>query len=135
MPFLRKPSWLKVRPPYADEGHKIRSTLAGLKLYTVCQEAACPNMAECFASGTATFLILGNVCTRNCLYCNVAHGMPQKPDPKEVENLIAAVRQMKLNYVVITSVTRDDLSDGGAGVLPGPLQGFVNPSPAAKSKS
>ncbi len=115
--FLRKPPWLKVRPPYADGCHKIRSTLAGLKLHTVCQEAACPNMAECFASGTATFLILGNVCTRNCLYCNVAHGVPQKADENEIENLIAAVRQMKLRYVVITSVTRDDLPDGGAGVF------------------
>jgi lipoic acid synthetase len=120
-PPLRKPSWLKVRPPYADGCHKIRSTLAGLKLHTVCQEAACPNMAECFASGTATFLILGNVCTRNCLYCNVAHGVPQKTDEKEIENLIAAVRQMKLRYVVITSVTRDDLPDGGADVFAGAI--------------
>jgi lipoic acid synthetase len=111
---LRKPSWLKVQPPYAEGCRKIRSTLAGLKLHTVCQEAACPNMAECFKSGTATFLILGNVCTRNCLYCNVAHGEPEKTDENEIENLIAAVRQMKLRYVVITSVTRDDLPDGGA---------------------
>ena len=131
-PFLRKPSWLKVRPPYADGGHKIRSTLAGLKLHTVCQEAACPNMAECFASGTATFLILGNVCTRNCLYCNVAHGVPQKPNPKEVENLIAAVRQMKLNYVVITSVTRDDLSDGGASVFARAITGLRHSEPDCK---
>lgn len=118
---LRKPYWLKVRPPYADGCREIRSTLSGLKLHTVCQEAACPNMAECFASGTATFLILGNVCTRNCLYCNIAHGVPQKTDENEIENVIAAVRQMQLRYVVITSVTRDDLPDGGADVFAGAI--------------
>ena len=115
--LLRKPPWLKVRPPYANGCQQTRSTLSGLQLHTVCQEAACPNMAECFTSGTATFLILGNVCTRNCLYCNVAHGVPQKVDKKEIGHLIDAVWQMKLNYVVITSVTRDDLPDGGASVF------------------
>ena len=112
--LLRKPPWLKVRPPYADGSRQIRSTLSGLSLHTVCQEAACPNMAECFQSGTATFLILGNVCTRDCLYCNVAHGQPLPVDEKEVEHLILATQKMNLNYVVITSVTRDDLQDGGA---------------------
>ncbi len=115
--LLRKPPWLKVRPPYADGCRQIRSKLANLQLHTVCQEAACPNMAECFESGTATFLILGNVCTRHCLYCNVAHGAPQKVQEKEIENLIDAVQQMNLNYVVITSVTRDDLPDGGASTF------------------
>jgi lipoyl synthase len=116
-PMLRKPSWLKVRPPYADSCRQIRSTLSGFQLHTVCQEAACPNMAECFASGTATFLILGNICTRHCLYCNVPHGQPAPIDEKEIEHLIAATKKMNLNYVVITSVTRDDLSDGGAQVF------------------
>ncbi|MEI6608475.1 MAG: lipoyl synthase [Deltaproteobacteria bacterium] len=111
---LRKPSWLKVRPPYSNQCRSIRSTLTDLKLHTVCQEAACPNMAECFASGTATFLILGNICTRNCLYCNVEHGHPSAIDAKEVTHLISAVGKMELEYVVITSVTRDDLPDGGA---------------------
>ena len=115
--LLRKPSWLKVRPPYSNQCSSIRSTLADLKLHTVCQEAACPNMAECFASGTATFLILGNVCTRNCLYCNVEHGQPAAVDENEITYLITAVRKMKLEYVVITSVTRDDLPDGGAQVF------------------
>lgn len=115
--LLRKPYWLKVRPPYADGCRQIRSTLANLQLHTVCQEAACPNMAECFESGTATFLILGKICTRHCLYCNVAHGVPQKTDAGEIRHLIAAVRQMKLKYVVITSVTRDDLPDGGAQIF------------------
>lgn len=114
---LRKPPWLKVPPPYARQGHGIRTTLAGLQLHTVCQEAACPNMAECFASGTATFLILGNICTRNCLYCNVEHGQPAAVDKNEINHLIDAVRKMKLEYVVITSVTRDDLPDGGVQIF------------------
>jgi lipoic acid synthetase len=115
--LLRKPSWLKVRPPYSNECRSIRSTLAGLQLHTVCQEAACPNMAECFAGGTATFLIMGNICTRDCLYCNVEHGQPAATDKNEIDNLVDAVRKMKLEYVVITSVTRDDLQDGGAYVF------------------
>jgi len=115
--ILRKPSWLKVRPPYSNECRSIKSTLAGLQLHTVCQEAACPNMAECFACGTATFLIMGNVCTRDCLYCNVEHGNPIAIDENEVDNLIDAVRMLKLEYVVITSVTRDDLPDGGAQIF------------------
>jgi len=115
--ILRKPSWLKVRPPYSHECRSIKSTLAGLQLHTVCQEAACPNMSECFASGTATFLIMGNICTRDCLYCNVEHGIPTAIDENEINHLIDAVRKMKLEYVVITSVTRDDLPDGGAQVF------------------
>jgi lipoic acid synthetase len=115
--ILRKPSWLKVRPPYSNECRSIKSTLTGLQLHTVCQEAACPNMAECFASGTATFLIMGNICTRDCLYCNVEHGKPAATDENEINHLINAVKIMKLEYVVITSVTRDDLPDGGASVF------------------
>ena len=115
--LLRKPPWLKVRLPHAQECRKIKTTLAGLKLHTVCQEAACPNIAECFAGGTATFLILGNICTRHCLYCNVRHGAPLPVDQKEVDQLIAAVQEMNLKYIVITSVTRDDLPDGGAGIF------------------
>jgi len=115
--ILRKPPWLKVRPPYSNECRNIKSTLTGLRLHTVCQEAACPNMAECFACGTATFLIMGNICTRDCLYCNVEHGRPEAIDENEVNNLIDAVRKMKLEYVVITSVTRDDLPDGGASIF------------------
>ncbi len=115
--YLRKPSWLKVRPPYADGCRPIQATLSDLQLHTVCREAACPNMAECFAGGTATFLILGNICTRNCLYCNVTHGHPVAIDKQEIEHLIAAVKKLKLNYTVITSVTRDDLPDGGAQIF------------------
>ena len=115
--MLRKPPWLKVRPPYAHQCRSIRTTLADLQLHTVCQEAVCPNMAECFASGTATFLILGNICTRKCLYCNVEHGQPTAIDEKEIAHLVRAVQKMKLEYVVITSVTRDDLPDGGANIF------------------
>jgi len=115
--LLRKPSWLKVRLPYADECRKIKTTLAGLQLHTVCQEAACPNISECFASGTATFLIMGNICTRDCRYCNVEHGKPVAIDENEISHLMVAVRKMKLEYVVITSVTRDDLPDGGAQIF------------------
>jgi lipoic acid synthetase len=115
--ILRKPSWLKVRQPYGAECRKIKTALADLSLHTVCQEAACPNIAECFNSGTATFLILGNICTRNCLYCNVHHGKPLPIAEHEIEQLISAIRQMKLEYVVVTSVTRDDLADGGAGIF------------------
>jgi lipoic acid synthetase len=112
--LLRKPSWLKVRPPFSDECRNIKSTLAELQLHTVCQEAACPNMAECFNSGTATFLILGNICTRYCLYCNMLHGNANPIDESEIDHLITAVQKMDLKYVVVTSVTRDDLPDGGA---------------------
>ncbi len=114
-PYLRKPIWLKVPPPYARHSHGIRATLAGLQLHTICQEAACPNITECFASGTATFLIMGNICTRHCLYCNVAHGEPKALERQESGRLAEAVRDMNLKYAVITSVTRDDLPDGGAG--------------------
>jgi lipoyl synthase len=115
--ILRKPSWLKVRPPYSYECRNIKSTLAGFQLHTVCQEAACPNMAECFAGGTATFLIMGNICTRDCLYCNVGHGKPLAIDKNEINHLIDALGKMKLDYIVITSVTRDDLPDGGSSVF------------------
>lgn len=130
--LLRKPPWLKVRPPYSDQCRSIRSTLTNLKLHTVCQEAACPNMAECFATGTATFLILGNMCTRNCLYCNVEHGQPAEVNLREISNLVSAVQLMKLEYVVITSVTRDDLPDGGAQVFADCVSELRKKMPACK---
>ena len=130
--MLRKPSWLKVRPPYVHQCRSIRTTLADLQLHTVCQEAVCPNIAECFASGTATFLILGNICTRNCLYCNVEHGQPEAIDENEIHDLISAVQKMKLEYVVITSVTRDDLPDGGAQVFADCISQLHKSLPACK---
>ena len=100
-------------PPFQDL-QKVRSILNGTDLHTVCEEARCPNLGECFSRGTATFLILGRVCTRNCGFCAVEHGVPIPPDETEPEKVAQAVQKMGLRYVVITSVTRDDLLDGGA---------------------
>ena len=111
---LRKPSWLKVRLPGGPAFNRVRGVLADHGLHSVCQEARCPNIAECFGGGTATFLILGNICTRGCLYCHVTHGIPAAPDEKEPERIVEAVRRLALRHIVITSVTRDDLPDGGA---------------------
>jgi lipoic acid synthetase len=114
---MRKPDWLKVPLPNSREFIEVRGILESLDLHSVCQEARCPNMGECFRSGTATFLILGNTCTRNCRYCNVRHGQPSAPDEAEPERLAAAVKVLGLRYIVITSVTRDDLTDGGASLF------------------
>jgi len=114
---MRKPDWLKVPLPNSREFAEVRGLLGSLDLHSVCQEARCPNMGECFRSGTATFLILGNTCTRNCRYCNVGHGRPGPVDEAEPERLVAASKTLGLRYIVITSVTRDDLSDGGAGIF------------------
>ena len=113
----RHPSWLKVRAPFGEQVHHLKSLLAGLKLNTVCQEAMCPNMGECWAHGVATFMILGDVCTRGCRYCAVDKGKPAQLDTEEPGRVAAAVAQMGLNHVVITSVDRDDLSDGGAAIF------------------
>jgi lipoyl synthase len=112
--FLRKPEWLKVRLPNTPDFNRVRGILSRHGLHTICQEARCPNMSECFQDGTATFLILGSICTRNCRYCNVAHGVPAPVSEEEAERLVFAVRSLSLKYVVITSVSRDDLPDGGA---------------------
>jgi lipoic acid synthetase len=111
---LRKPPWLKKRIPSLQDVQKVRSILEQTDLHTVCQEARCPNLGECFTRGTATFLILGRVCTRDCGFCAVECGAPAPPDEAEPERAAEAVRKMGLHYVVITSVTRDDLPDGGA---------------------
>ena len=115
--YLRKPPWLKVRLPGTKWCGRIRNTLAHHGLHSICQEARCPNMAECFQDGTATFLLMGDVCTRNCRYCNVKHGVPGPVDPGEIPRLVAAVEYLNLKYAVLTSVTRDDLYDGGAAVF------------------
>ena len=114
MQIKRKPEWLKVRLPASHEFQHVKGILSQFNLHSICQEARCPNVTECFHSGTATFLILGNICTRSCLYCNVRHGTPEELDELEPERLTQAVAKLGLRYVVITSVTRDDLSDGGA---------------------
>ena len=113
-PILRIPPWLRTALPEGSSFSDTRSLVRDMRLATVCQGAKCPNIHECFSSGTATFLILGNTCTRNCAFCNITPGNPGPPDPTEPARVAAAAASLKLAYVVITSVTRDDLEDGGA---------------------
>ena len=113
--MLRKPEWLKIRlPKSTDRIDGIKKALRKHGLHSVCEEASCPNLSECFNHGTATFMILGAICTRRCPFCDVAHGRPLTPDATEPEKLALTIKDMKLSYVVITSVDRDDLRDGGA---------------------
>lgn len=112
---LRKPDWIRVKLSASNEVTKIKQLLREHKLHTVCEEAACPNLSECFQHGTATFMIMGDLCTRRCPFCDVAHGKPLALDTNEPQSLADAIKAMALKYVVITSVDRDDLRDGGAG--------------------
>jgi lipoic acid synthetase len=114
-PALKKPGWIRAKAPNSPEAVALRQILRDHKLHTVCEEASCPNLGECFGHGTATFMILGDLCTRRCPFCDVGHGKPLPPDEKEPDNLAETIAAMKLKYVVITSVDRDDLRDGGAG--------------------
>lgn len=111
----RKPSWIRAKAPTTQEVKRLKSVLRDQKLNTVCEEAACPNLGECFTKGTATFMIMGAICTRRCPFCDVAHGRPNPLDPDEPKNMAETIKAMGLKYVVITSVDRDDLRDGGAG--------------------
>lgn len=111
---LRKPSWIRAKAPQGEGVAKIRKLLRESDLSTVCEEAACPNLGECFSHGTATFMILGDICTRRCPFCDVAHGKPEPTNPDEPRQLAETISSMSLHYVVITSVDRDDLRDGGA---------------------
>jgi len=111
---LAKPDWIRVRLGQGQRFHEIKKILREHRLHTVCEEATCPNIGECFGKGTATFMILGDLCTRRCPFCDVAHGKPLPPDPDEPVNLARTIAALKLEYVVITSVDRDDLRDGGA---------------------
>jgi len=113
----RHPDWLKVRIGGGENYTKVKTLLRSAKLHTICEEAKCPNIAECFGSGTAVFLILGNICTRNCRYCNVTHGTPGPLNDTEPNDIAESVNTLGLKYVVVTSVTRDDLTDGGANVF------------------
>ncbi len=115
IPLPRKPPWIRARAPVDPAVIRLKALLREHQLHTVCEEAACPNLGECFARGTATFMIMGDLCTRRCPFCDVAHGRPKPLDENEPGNLARAVRRMHLSYVVITSVDRDDLKDGGAG--------------------
>ncbi len=111
---LRKPDWIRVRAPGGERFGEIKRILRAHNLHTVCEEASCPNIGECFGKGTATFMILGDLCTRRCPFCDVAHGRPKPPDADEPRQLAATIAALRLSYVVITSVDRDDLRDGGA---------------------
>ncbi len=113
-PPLKKPLWLRVKLPLDNSIPRLKKLLRANHLKTVCEEASCPNLPECFSHGTATFMIMGDKCTRRCAFCDVAHGRPDPLDPKEPDNLAQTILAMELKYVVITSVDRDDLRDGGA---------------------
>src|SRR5690606_9711040 len=110
----RKPDWIRVRLSNSPKVEEIKSKLRANKLHTVCEEASCPNLSECFGGGTATFMIMGDICTRRCPFCDVAHGRPHALDINEPKHLAETVKNLNLKYVVITSVDRDDLKDGGA---------------------
>ena len=112
----RHPDWLKVKLPSGEVYARVRNLVKTNRLHTICEEAKCPNLSECWSHGTATFLILGDICTRHCLYCNVKSGKPNGSGIDEPKKVADAVRKMNLKYVVITSVTRDDLEDGGASI-------------------
>ncbi|MCL5108845.1 MAG: lipoyl synthase [Chloroflexi bacterium] len=114
---VKRPDWLKVRFSNGPNYQEVKGLLRGMALHTVCEEAHCPNIGECFESRTATFLILGNVCSRGCRFCAVEHGRPSGLDEEEPARVAEAVRQLSLRYVVVTSVTRDDLPDGGAAIF------------------
>jgi len=128
----RHPDWLKVPLPGGANYTLIKKRLRASKLHTICEEAKCPNLAECFGRGTATFLIMGDTCTRNCRYCNVAHGVPKELDPNEAEEVAESVKALDLSYVVITSVTRDDISDGGAEVFSRMIQTIRSVHPSCR---
>src|SRR5471030_834142 len=110
----KKPDWIRVRIPVSPEVDRIKALLRKHKLHSVCEEASCPNLGECFSGGTATFMIMGDICTRRCPFCDVGHGRPKPLDVNEPQSLAIAIADLKLKYVVITSVDRDDLRDGGA---------------------
>ncbi len=129
---MKKPPWLKKRIPLFKDLQKVKSILDGAELHTVCEEARCPNLGECFCSGTATFLILGRICTRNCGFCAVEHGIPPPADDTEPEKVAQAVQKMGLQYVVVTSVTRDDLFDGGASLFAKTIQAIRASNPKIK---
>ncbi len=129
---LRKPEWIRVKSGSGTGYNEVKRMLREHQLHTVCEEASCPNIGECFGKGTATFMILGDVCTRRCPFCDVAHGKPQPPDTNEPANLARSIGLLKLKYVVITSVDRDDLRDGGAQHFSDCLLAIRAASPATK---
>ena len=131
-PLPRKPDWIRARAPTHPRVQELKQLIRAQRLHTVCEEASCPNLGECFAHGTATFMILGDLCTRRCPFCDVAHGRPAPIDITEPANLAQAVQLMGLNYVVITSVDRDDLKDGGAGHFAACIKAVRDESPKTR---
>ncbi|HKU69965.1 MAG TPA: lipoyl synthase, partial [Burkholderiales bacterium] len=129
---LAKPDWIRVRLGQGERFFEIKKILREHRLHTVCEEASCPNIGECFGKGTATFMILGDLCTRRCPFCDVAHGKPLAPDAEEPLNLARTIAALKLKYVVITSVDRDDLRDGGAGHFADCIRSVRELSPATR---
>jgi len=129
---LRKPKWIRGRSHNAPEVERLKRLLREQQLHTVCEEAACPNLGECFAHGTATFMIMGDICTRRCPFCDVAHGRPKPLDEDEPHKLGETIANMGLKYVVVTSVDRDDLRDGGAGHFVACIDQVRKQSPATK---
>jgi lipoic acid synthetase len=129
---LRKPEWIRVKPGSGAGYNEVKRVLREHHLHTVCEEASCPNIGECFSKRTATFMILGDVCTRRCPFCDVAHGQPNPPDANEPENLARSIDLLKLRYAVITSVDRDDLRDGGAGHFADCLAAIRASAPATR---
>jgi lipoic acid synthetase len=129
---LRKPEWIRVKSGSGQGYHDVKRMLREHNLHTVCEEASCPNIGECFGKGTATFMILGDLCTRRCPFCDVAHGKPLAPDVNEPDNLARSIGLLKLKYVVITSVDRDDLRDGGAQHFADCLNAIRASSPATR---
>lgn len=126
---LRKPEWIRIKLPTTAAVDQLKTMLRENRLHTVCEEASCPNLSECFSHGTATFMIMGDKCTRRCTFCDVGHGRPDPLDPDEPKNLAKTVKQMGLRYVVITSVDRDDLRDGGAAHFTACLQALRQSCP------
>jgi lipoic acid synthetase len=126
----RKPDWIRVRVPANGEIQKVKRLLREQKMHTVCEEASCPNLPECFGKGTATFMIMGDICTRRCPFCDVAHGRPKPLDPDEPRHLAESIVALGLRYVVVTSVDRDDLRDGGAGHFAACIRAIREASPA-----
>jgi len=129
---LKKPAWIRVPAPTSPEVGRLKAVLRENRLHTVCEEASCPNLGECFGKGTATFMIMGDVCTRRCTFCDVAHGRPGELDAEEPVNLARTIKAMALKYVVVTSVDRDDLKDGGAGHFVSCIREIRAQSPATR---
>ncbi len=129
---LKKPEWIRVKAGNSQTFYEVKRKLRDHDLHTVCEEASCPNIGECFGKGTATFMILGDLCTRRCPFCDVAHGRPKPPDADEPLQLARTIADLHLKYVVITSVDRDDLRDGGAGHFAACIRAVREHSPATR---